>query len=142
MSMDERGSSRRMNFLGLHPPLNPSARMSLLRRGAVRSGGLWYLFWKHTSIAPSTFHTCRRSMRKFRGGRMMCGPKAAITSRPKPLRDRSREDTASSRDTLLDYLLCHMGTDQRIRFAFPTSVSLDCDADGLPCGSTCSSWSI
>jgi MFS family permease len=30
----------------------------------------------------------------------MCGPKAAITSRPKPLRDRSREDTASSRPNL------------------------------------------
>jgi len=35
-----------------------------------------------------------------------------------------------------------MGTDQRIRSAFPRSVSLDCDADGLPCGSACSSWSI
>jgi nitrate/nitrite transporter NarK len=31
---------------------------------------------------------------------MMCGPKAAITSRPKPLRDRSCEDTASSRPNL------------------------------------------
>src|SRR6267154_2649006 len=100
MSMDGPGSSRMMNFSGLHPPLNPSARISLLRRGAVRSGGLWYLFWKHTSIVPSTFHACRRSMRKFSGGRMMCAPKAAITSRPKPLRDRSREDAASSRANL------------------------------------------
>src|SRR5260370_904936 len=100
MSMDGPGSLRMMNFLTLHLRLNPSARISLLRRGGVGSGGLWYLFWKHTSIAPSTFHTCRRSMRKFSGGRMMCGPKAAITSRPKPLRDRSREDTASSRPNL------------------------------------------
>src|SRR5258705_8122237 len=100
MSMDGPGSLRMMNFLGsyLHP--NPSARIFLLRPGAVRSGGLWYRFWKHTSIAPSTFHACRRSMRKFSGGRMMCAPKAAITSRPKPLRDRSREDAASSRANL------------------------------------------
>src|SRR5258706_8742466 len=35
-----------------------------------------------------------------------------------------------------------MGTDQRIRSAFPRSVSLDCDADGPPCGSACSSWGI
>src|SRR6266853_2355187 len=96
MSMDGHGSLKMMNFLGLHLRLNPSARISLLRRGAVRSGGSWYRFWKHTSIAPSTFHACRRSMRKFSGGRMMCAPKAAITSRPKPLRESSREDTASS----------------------------------------------
>ena len=31
---------------------------------------------------------------------MMCAPKAAITSRPKPLRERSRIDTASSRANL------------------------------------------
>src|SRR5882724_3766250 len=100
MSMDGPGSLRMMNFLGLHLRLNPFARICLLRRGAVRSGGLWFLFWKHTSIAPSTFHACRRSMRKFSGGRMMCAPKAAITSRPKPLRERSHEDTASSRPNL------------------------------------------
>src|SRR5258706_5345335 len=110
--MDGPGSSRMMNFLGLHPPLNPSARISLLRRSAVRSGGLWYLFWKHTSIAPSTFHACRRSMRKFSGGRMMYELKAATTSRPKPLREGSREDTASSRPNLqlalgtLSFTLC------------------------------------
>src|SRR5258705_9790825 len=100
MSMDGPGSLRMMNFLGsyLHP--NPSARIFLLRPGAVRSGGLWYRFWKHTSIAPSTFHACRRSMRKFSGERMMCAPKAAITSRPKPLREISREDPASSRANL------------------------------------------
>src|SRR5258707_9269168 len=96
MSMDAPGSSRMMNFFGMHLRLNLFARVSLLRRGAVPSGGLWYLFWKHTSIAPNTFHACRRSMRKFTGGRMMCAPKAAITSRPKPLRESSREDTASS----------------------------------------------
>src|SRR5258706_8805447 len=112
MSMDGPGSLRMMNFLGLHLRLNRPARISLLRRGAVRSGGLWYLFWKHTSIAPSTFHACRRSMRKFSGRRMMCAPKAAITLRPKPLREGSREDTASSRPNLqlalgtLSFTLC------------------------------------
>src|ERR1700745_3765703 len=100
MSMDGPGSLRMMNFLGLHLRLNPPARISLPRRGTVRSGGLWYLFWKHISIAPSTFHACRRSMRKFSGGRMMCAPKAAITSRPKPLRESSRKDSAGSRANL------------------------------------------
>src|SRR5246500_4139473 len=98
--MDGPVSLRMMSFLEWHPRLNPSLRISLLRRSAGRSGGLWYLFWKRTSIAPSTFHACRRSMRKFSGGRMMCAPKAAITSRPKPLLERSREDTASSRPNL------------------------------------------
>src|SRR5712664_1708309 len=39
-------------------------------------------------------------MRKFSGGQMMCASKAAITSRPKPLRDRNCEDTPSSRPNL------------------------------------------
>src|SRR5258707_3722768 len=100
MSMDAPGSSRMMNFFGMHLRLNLFARVSLLRRGAVPSGGLWFLFWKHTSIALNTFRTCRRSMRKFSGGRMMYELKAATTSRPKPLREGSREDTASSRPNL------------------------------------------
>ena len=73
----------------------PSARISLLRRCAVRSGGLWYLLWKRTSIAPSTFHACRRSMRKSIGERMICESKAATTSGRNPLRGRSSEDTYS-----------------------------------------------
>src|SRR5258705_13841284 len=100
MSMDGPGSLRMMNFLALHLRLNLFARVSLLRRNAIPSGGLWYLFWKHTFIAPNTFHACRRSMRKFSGERMMCATKAAITSRPKPLREISREDPASSRANL------------------------------------------
>src|SRR6266404_979648 len=100
MSMDGPGSLRMMNFLALHLRLNLFARVSLLRRNVIPSGGLWYLFWKHTSIAPSTFHACRRSMRKFSGGRMMCVPKAATTSGPKPLRGRSSEDTQSPRPNL------------------------------------------
>src|ERR1700752_4221619 len=39
-------------------------------------------------------------MRKFSGGRMMCASKAAITSRPRLLRDRSCEDTASARPNI------------------------------------------
>src|SRR5258708_18502702 len=100
MSTDGPGSLRMTNFLGLYLHPNPSARIFLLRPGAVRSGGLWYRFWKHTSIAPSTFHACRRSMRKFSGGRMMCAPKAAITSRLKVVRDWRCEGGGSSRANL------------------------------------------
>jgi len=64
-------------------------------------------------------------------GRMMCAPKAAITSRPKPLASVVTkiqpvldQNLQLPSDTLLHYLLCRMGTDQRIRSAFPRSVRL------------------
>jgi hypothetical protein len=44
-------------------------------------------------FAPSTFHACRRSMRKSIGEQMMCEPKAATISERKPLRGDSSEDT-------------------------------------------------
>src|ERR1700740_278066 len=91
--MDAPESLRMISSFGMHLRLNPSARIFLLRWGAVRSGGLWYLLWKRTSTAPSTFHACRRSMRKFTGEQMMYAPKAATTSERKPFREHGSEDT-------------------------------------------------
>src|ERR1700721_4196292 len=91
--MDARESLRMMSSFEMRLRLNPSERISLLRRGAVRSGGWWYLLWKRTSIAPSTFHACRRSMRKSSGEQMMYEPKAATASERKALREHGSEDT-------------------------------------------------
>src|ERR1700739_535233 len=55
-----------------------------------------------------------------------------FSPRPNSQPQISAKLAASPGDTLLHCLLCRVGTDQRIRSAFPRSVSLDRDADGLP----------
>src|SRR5580704_17255776 len=90
--MDAPASLRMMSSCEMRLRPNLSERTTLPRRVVERSCGWWYPLWKHTSIAPSTFHACRRSMRKSSGEQMMYAPKAATTSERKPLREHGSEN--------------------------------------------------